>query len=68
MIRETEKGGIVVVTRHEKAVAYVVSAERMEALMETRELLANPEFVRAVKADRAGKMKFKELNLAADTE
>lgn len=58
LVRAAEKGGIAVVTRHEKPVAYVLSAERLEALMETRELLGNSEFVRTLKADQAGKLKF----------
>lgn len=66
LVREAEKGGIAVVTRHEKPVAYVVSASRMESLIETRELLANPEFLRALKADRAGKLKYTVFNPAAD--
>lgn len=66
MVREAEQGGVAVVTRHEKAVAYVVSAARMESLIETRELLANPDLVRLVKADRAGKVKFKPFDPKAD--
>ena len=66
LVREAEKGGFAVVTRHEKAVAYVVSAARMEALIETRELLANPKFMRLFKADRAGKLKFKPFDPEKD--
>lgn len=62
LVRDAEKGGIAVVTRHEKPVAYVVSAERLESLMETRELLTNPDFVRVLKADRVGKLKFKPFD------
>lgn len=62
LVRETEKGGVAVVTRHDKAVAYVVSAKRMASLMETRELVANPAAMRALKADRAGKLKFEPLD------
>ncbi len=43
------------VTRHDKAVAYVISAERMDALLETVELLANPAFVGALKRTRSAK-------------
>ena len=55
MVKRAEKGELAVVTRHDKPVAYVVSAERMESMLETMELLANPEFMRALEADRSGK-------------
>ena len=51
-----------VVTRHEKPVAYVVSAERMDALLETIELLANPKFSSALKRYKAGKMRFTSID------
>lgn len=54
LVKRAEKGELAVVTRHDKPVAYVISAERMEAMLETMELLTNPEFVRALEADRAG--------------
>ena len=40
-----------------ETVAFVVSRERMESLIETLELLANPAFVRAWRAEKAGKGK-----------
>jgi prevent-host-death family protein len=55
MVRRAEKGELAVVTRHDKPVAYVISAERMEGMLETMELLANPEFMRALEAERAGR-------------
>ena len=63
LIRAAEKNGIVVVTRHDRAVAYVISKEKMEAYMETMELLANPEFMRIVRLDRAGKLKFEPVSV-----
>jgi tRNA (guanine37-N1)-methyltransferase len=35
-------GGAVLITRHDETVAYVVSKRRMDAIVETLELLANP--------------------------
>ena len=55
LIRRAEDGELAVVTRHDKAVAYVISAERMDALLETVELLANPVFVGALKRTRSAK-------------
>lgn len=61
LIRAAERDGLAVVTRHDEAVAYVVSREKMEGLLETMELLANPKFMRLLRQDRAGKLKFKPL-------
>jgi prevent-host-death family protein len=55
LIRQAEGGKVAVVTRRDKAVAYVISAERMDALLETVELLANPAFVGALKRIRSTK-------------
>lgn len=54
LVKRAEEGELAVVTRHDIPVAYVISAKRMEAILETMELLANPEFMRALKAERAG--------------
>lgn len=62
LVKRVEKGELVMVTRHEKPVAYMVSAERMEAMLETMELLANPEFTRALQTERAGATQYHPLN------
>lgn len=43
-----EKGELAVVTCYNKPVAYMISAERIEAMQETMEVLASPEFMRAL--------------------
>lgn len=50
LVRQVEEGGMATITRHEKAVAYVLGAQDLAALVETMELLANPE-ARAAFAD-----------------
>lgn len=66
MVKRAEAGELAVVTRHEKPVAYLVSAERMEAMLETMELLSNPEFARSFEADRSKTMKYHPLDSIAD--
>lgn len=66
MVKRAENGELAVVTRHDKPVAYVISAERMEGILETMELLANPEFIRTLEADRAGKTTYRDLHSVAD--
>lgn len=49
------------IRRHNETIAYLVSRDRMEAIVETLEILANPEAMRAIRAHRAGKTKFAPL-------
>lgn len=43
------------ITRHEKAVAYMMGADDLAALIETTELLANPRARKAIADAEAGK-------------
>ena len=58
LVRESAHSGTVAITRHEETVAYVVSRERMEAIMETLDILANPKAMRAVREYERGQTRF----------
>ena len=62
LIRKAEKGEPVRILRRNETVAYLVSRDRMEAIVETLELLSNPEAMKAIAAHRAGKVKFASLS------
>ncbi len=47
--------GPVPITRDDRTVALLITPERLEALRETWEILANPEAMEAIRQDRAGK-------------
>jgi prevent-host-death family protein len=66
LIRKAERGEPVRIRRRDETVAYLVSRDRMEALVETMELLANPEAVRAIAAHRAGKVRLTSLAALGD--
>ena len=66
LIRQAEKGEPVRIRRRNETVAYLVSRERMEAIVETIELLANPDAMKAVTAHRAGKTKLRALRTLDD--
>lgn len=53
--------GLITITKRDEAVAYVVSRERMETLLETLEILANPKAMKALKDAREGKTKYYPL-------
>jgi len=53
--------GLVTIERHGTVAAFIVGRERMEAMAETMELLANPGFMGTLKKYRAGKLRMKPL-------
>ena len=60
-VRETEEFGVRGITRSGKAVAFLVSREVMESILETMELQKNPTLMELVKQDRAGKVKYARI-------
>jgi antitoxin YefM len=46
-----------------KTVAFLVPRDRMEALLETMEILANPQAMRAIRRDQSGKGKYLRLSV-----
>jgi PHD/YefM family antitoxin component YafN of YafNO toxin-antitoxin module len=48
--------------QNDETVAFLVPRERMEALLETMEILANPEAMRAIRRDRSGKGQYLPLS------
>ncbi len=49
------------IARHGKVVGVFLSKDRMEALVESMELLADPEFSKALKEHKSGKTKLYEV-------
>ena len=45
-----------------ETVAFLVPRERMEALLETMEILANPQAIRALRRDRSGNGRYLPLS------
>jgi len=66
VIRAARNGRLVAVSKHNETVAFVISRERMEAIAETIELLADPDFMRALRVDREGKGKLYPASSLAD--
>lgn len=51
------------ISHHGHTEAFLVPRERMEAILETMELLANPKAMAAVRRDRSGKAKYRPLSI-----
>lgn len=58
----------VVITRRNETVGYLISPERMEAILETMELLANPEAMGAIRDFEAGAEGYRTLAEWTDAE
>jgi len=58
LVRAAQRRGVATITKHDEPVAYVVSREKWESVLETMELLANEDFQRQLKRMRAGKVKY----------
>jgi PHD/YefM family antitoxin component YafN of YafNO toxin-antitoxin module len=50
------------ISRHGKVIGVYLSRDRIEALIETMELLGDPAFVKALKDYTAGKTRFVDLD------
>ena len=53
--------GVRGITRNGKAVAFLVSRDVMESILETMELQQNTRLMALVKADKAGKLGFTKV-------
>jgi prevent-host-death family protein len=58
LVKQAEAEGIVPISRHGRTVAFLVSREKLAAILETMELQKNPELMALVRADKAGKVRF----------
>ena len=56
------KRGTFAISRQGKVVGIYLSRDRFEALVETMELLSDPEFTAALRECGSGRIKFRELD------
>ncbi len=57
MVKEAQAGTVATITKRNEPVAYIVGRDRMSALVETLEILANPKAIKAIRDNEAGKLK-----------
>jgi len=53
---------IVGISKHNKVAGFYVPRERFEGLLETMELLSNPEAMKTLRLAKAGKLKYRKLD------
>ncbi len=61
LVREAEGGALVGISRREDTVAYILSRDHLEAIVETMELLANPKARKAIADHQARRTRLHPL-------
>lgn len=61
VVQEAQAGYVATITKRNEPVAYVIGKERMSALVETIEILANPSAMKAIRDNEAGKLKSRRI-------
>ncbi len=61
LIEQAQTDGVVPVSKNGKIRAFVLSRDKMSALLETMELQKDTELMKLVGQDRAGKIKFTKV-------
>jgi len=65
LLREVEAGETIAISKRDRTVAYLVPRDRLEAIIETLEIMANPTAMKLIRQDKAGKLKFHPLSVLA---
>ncbi|HZF02129.1 MAG TPA: type II toxin-antitoxin system Phd/YefM family antitoxin [Methylomirabilota bacterium] len=60
-VRLARRQGQVAITEHGETVAFILSAEKVEALLDTLEILGDEEAMKNIRAYQAGKLPMKEM-------
>jgi len=66
VLREAERRGVVSVTRHGRVAAFLISKDRVAAMIETMEILSDTEAMKAIREFDSGKMKMKPVGCLDD--
>lgn len=62
LLRQVESGALVGIARRDETVAYLLSRDYLEAIVETMEVLANPDAQKAIANHRTGRTRFVPLS------
>ncbi len=65
-VRSARRHGQMAITDHGQTVAFLLSAEKVEAILETLEVMADPDAMKAIRDYRGGRLKLKDVNCLED--
>ncbi|MCZ7636295.1 MAG: type II toxin-antitoxin system Phd/YefM family antitoxin [Verrucomicrobia bacterium] len=66
LLRQLPAKKSLTITSHGRIAGFLVSKDRMEAIIETMEILANPEAMKAIQAFEAGHSRGKNISCLDD--
>lgn len=61
-----KKLGQVAITDHGETVAFILSAKRVEGLLETLDVMSDPDAMKAIRLHAAGRLKMKDAGCLDD--
>ncbi len=62
LLRQVEAGETIAISKHDETVAFLVLRARLEALVETMEILGNQAAMKAIREHEVGKLTFHPLS------
>ena len=68
LLRQVEAGETIAISKRDETVAYLIPRARLEALVETMEVLGNPAAMQAIRQHEAGKLNFHPLSALDEDE
>lgn len=68
LLRQVEAGETIAISKDDETIAFLIPRSRLEALVETMEILGNPEAMKAIRQHEAGKLSFHPLSAMDDHE
>ena len=68
LLRQVEAGETIAISKRDQTVAFLVPRARLEALIETMEILGNPAAMQAIRQHEAGTASFHPLSALDEDE
>ena len=61
LVRQAEAEGLVPISRNGRTVVFLISCNKLAALLETMELQKKPELMELIRADKAGEVRYSNV-------
>lgn len=68
LLRQVEAGETIAISKRDETVAFLIPRARLEALVETMEVLGNPAAMQAIRQHESGEIAFHPLNALENDE
>ena len=68
LLRQVEAGDTIAISKRDETVAFLIPRTRLEALIETMEILGNAAAMQAIRRHEAGKLAFHPMSALDENE